>query len=154
MHRVLKTGMRKRLGLSFLLIRSAWAMLPVTLLVGLATLHGYAGPNGPTLFGFLLLGGWLLTFLFGIMQRILPFLASMHVTKASGGAPPLMSELATSAPLKLHAVCHGLALSLIALSIAIDATWLIQVGSAVGFIGAASFAWFTADIARRVFIAH
>ncbi len=152
MHRVLNTGMRKRLGLSFLLIRGAWVMLPVTLLVGLASLHGYAGPNGPTLFGFLLLGGWLLTFLFGILQRILPFLASMHVTKSAGGAPPLMSELATSAPLKLHAVCHGLALSLVALSIAVDAIWLIQVGSAVGLIGAVSFAWFTADITRRVFI--
>ena len=70
------------------------AMLPATLLVGLAALFGHAGSNGPTLFGLFLLLGWLLTFLLGILQRILPFLASMHMNK--GGMPPLMSELAGS----------------------------------------------------------
>src|SRR5262249_55970975 len=60
---VLRTGMRKRLGFSFLLIRSAWVMLPVTLLIGLASLFGYAGQNGVALFGLCLLAGWLLTFL-------------------------------------------------------------------------------------------
>jgi membrane associated rhomboid family serine protease len=36
MHVALKTGMRKRLGLSFVLVRAAWVALPVTLVVGLA----------------------------------------------------------------------------------------------------------------------
>ena len=36
MYRVLATGMRKSLGLSFVLVRVAWIMLPITLLVGLA----------------------------------------------------------------------------------------------------------------------
>jgi hypothetical protein len=55
MYRVLATGMRKRFGLSFILVRAAWIMLPITLLVGLAALYGMAGDNGATLFGFLLL---------------------------------------------------------------------------------------------------
>jgi hypothetical protein len=150
MRRVLATGMRKRLGLSFVLIRAAWTMLPLTLLVGLAALHGYAGPNGPTLFGFLLINGWLLTFLLGVLQRILPFLASMHATRAAGGAPPLMSELAASAPLKLHAACHGVAFVLIALAIAADLGALMAIGAAIGLAGALAFAWFTADVTRRL----
>ncbi|MCF8476396.1 MAG: hypothetical protein K9G60_05155, partial [Pseudolabrys sp.] len=79
MNQILKTGMRKRLGLSFVLVRVAWFMLPATLLIGLAALYGLAGDNGATLFSFLLLFGWLLTFLLAILQRIMPFLASMFV---------------------------------------------------------------------------
>jgi hypothetical protein len=150
MHRVLATGMRKRLGLSFLLIRAAWMMLPLTLLVGIAALYGLAGPNGPTLFGALLFGGWLLTFLLGILQRILPFLASMHVSRAGSGAPPLMSELAASGPLKLHALCHALALAALLAAIAIDDMRLVRIGGAIGLVGGLAFAWFTADVTRHI----
>ncbi len=150
MQHVLRTGMRKRLGLSFLLIRAAWIMLPATLLVALASLHGLAGTNGGTLFGLLLIGGWLLTFLLGVLQRILPFLASMHAPRSAGGAPPLMSELAASGPLSLHAVCHGVALLVLAASIIADVPWLARTGAATGLIGSIAFAWFTAEIVRRV----
>lgn len=147
---VLGNGMRKRLGLSFLLIRAAWIMLPVTLAVGLAALYGFAGTNGQTLFGFLLLAGWLLTFLLGVLQRILPFLASMHASPSAGGAPLLMSELAASGPLKLHAACHGIAVAILTTAIAIDAVWLVRVGSVVGLVGAVAFAWFTTEIMWHV----
>jgi hypothetical protein len=150
MQHVLGTGMRKRLGLSFVLIRAAWIMLPATLLVALASLHGLAGTNGGTLFGLLLIGGWLLTFLLGVLQRILPFLASMHAPRSAGGAPPLMSELAASGPLSLHAVCHGVALLVLAASIITDVPWLARTGAATGLIGSIAFAWFTAAIVRRV----
>ncbi len=150
MHRVLATGMRKRLGLSFVLIRTAWVMLPMTLLVGLAALYGFAGPNGPTLFGFMLIGGWLLTFLLGILQRILPFLASMHAARSAGGAPPLMSELAGSGPLKVHAICHALALAVLGLAIAVDSAGLVRIGTAAGLVGSVAFAWFTGDVTRRL----
>jgi hypothetical protein len=150
MHRTLVAGMRKRLGLSFMLIRAAWVMLPVTLVAGLAALHGISGPNGATLFGFLLLGGWLLTFLLGILQRILPFLASMHTPRAPGAAPPAMSELAASGPLVVHAICHAGAIATLALAIVIDSATLLRFGSAAGLLGAAAFLWFTADVTRRL----
>jgi hypothetical protein len=150
MHRVLAAGMRKRLGLSFVLIRAAWVMLPVTLLVGGAAAHGLAGPNGPTLFGFMLIGGWLLTFLLGVLQRILPFLASMHASRPAGGPPPLMSELARSGPLRAHAICHGIALTALAAAIAVDSAALLRIGGAIGLVGAAAFAWFTADVIRQL----
>jgi hypothetical protein len=150
----LRNGMRKRLGLSFVLIRTAWAMLPLALLVALADLYGLAGTNGHTLFGLLLLGGWLLTFLLGVLQRILPFLASMHVPRAAGGAPRLLSELAASRPLQMHAACHGGALALVVAAILVDAAWLARIGAAVGLVGALAFAWFTADVVRRLAVAR
>jgi hypothetical protein len=150
MLRVLAKGMRKRLGLSFVLVRAAWAMLPATLLVGLAALYGLAGPNGATLFGLCLLGGWLLTFLLAILQRILPFLVSMHVTSAARGGPPLLSELASATPLKIHAVCHGIALLGLAVAITIDDILLARAASAVGLAGALAFAWFSASMMGRL----
>ena len=150
MHRVLTTGMRKRLGLSFILVRAAWIMLPTTLLVGLAALYGFAGRNGGTLFGFLLLFGWLLTFLVAILQRIMPFLASMFAPPSASGRPGIVSELANVQSLKLHAVCHGLAFALIVVAILLDDTTVARFGSAVGLIGAMAFAWFTADVIRRI----
>lgn len=154
MHRALASGMRKRLGRSFVLIRASWLLLPTTLLVGLATLHGYAGVNGPTLFGFLLIGGWLLTFLLGVLQRILPFLASMHAGRPAGGGPPLTSELFAPGLLTLHAICHGLAIALLTIAIAVDVVWLARAGAAIGLIGATAFAWFTGRVVRRLVVAR
>jgi hypothetical protein len=150
MHRVLKTGMRKRLGLSFILVRASWIMLPTTLLVGLAVLYGLAGANGGTLFGFLLLFGWLLTFLIAILQRIMPFLASMFAPPPASGGPAIVSELANARPLRLQAVCHSLAVTLIVVAILLDDTTVARLGSSVGLIGAIAFAWFTADVIRRI----
>jgi hypothetical protein len=150
MHRVLKTGMRKRLGLSFILVRAAWIMLPTTLLVGLAALYGFAGRNGGTLFGFLLLFGWLLAFLLAILQRIMPFLASMFAAPPASGGPAIVSELANVRSLKLHAVCHGLAFTLLVVAILLGDTTVARLGSVVGLIGAIAFAWFTGDVIRRI----
>ena len=150
MVRVLKTGMRKRLGLSFVLVRAAWVMLPTTLLVGLAALYGLAGKNGATLFGFLLLFGWLLTFLFGILQRIMPFLASMFVPPPASSGTAIVSELAGARSLKLHAVCHAVALAVLTVAIFLDDAMIARIGSAIGLVGAIAFAWFTADIIRRM----
>lgn len=152
MHRVLADGMRKHLGLSFFLIRTAWGALILTLLVGIGSLYGYAGKNGATLFAFLLFGGWLLTFLFGILQRIMPFLASMHAARSKSGAPPLLSELAASWPLTCHAVCHGLAIIGLAVAIAFDFAWLAVPAILIGIAGAIAFVGFTADVIRRVFM--
>jgi len=150
MHHVLKTGMRKRLGLSFVLVRAAWIMLPSTLIIGLATLYGLAGNNGAALFGFLLLFGWLLTFLFAILQRIMPFLASMFVTLPARGGSAFVSELAGALSLRLHAVCHAFALATITAAIILDNAIVARVGSTIGLIGAIAFAWFTADVIRRM----
>jgi hypothetical protein len=150
MHGVLRTGMRKRLGLSFVLVRAAWIMLPASLVAGLGALYGLTGRNGGTLFGFLLLFGWLLTFLIAILQRIMPFLASMFVAPQAMGGSPVVSELANARSLRIHAVCHGVACAAIAVAILLGDAMLARLGGAVGLLGALAFAWFTADAIRRI----
>jgi hypothetical protein len=154
MYRVLKTGMRKRLGLSFVLVRVAWIILPATLVVGLAALYGFAGSNGVTLFGFMLLFGWLLTFLLAILQRIMPFLASMLVTPPARGGTAIVAELSGAPALKLHAICHALALFIFAIAIVLDNAAIGRSGGAVGLMGALAFAWLTADVIRRMLPAN
>lgn len=149
MRKTLRKGMRKRLGLPFLLIKTAWALLVLGLLVGLGVLLGAPIPNGAVLFGFLILVGWLLTFLLGILQRIMPFLASMHV-RSRAGRPPLLSELTPKRPLALHAACHLLALALISAGILLDLPQAVQAGAALGLIGAVSFAVFAGLVMRNM----
>jgi len=150
MQRALKTGMRKRQGLSFVLVRAAWASLLLSLIVGLAAVNDRAGPNGPALFGLILLGGWLLTFLLGVLQRILPFLASMHAAGPSSASPPRLSELGGTMPLKVHAVCHGLALVGLTSAILITSPAIARAASGIGLAGAIAFAVFTGGVLRRV----
>jgi hypothetical protein len=145
----LKRRMRSRLGLSFVLVRAAWACLPASLVLGAALAAGAEVPNGATLFGFLVLFGWLLTFVLGILQRIMPFLGSMHATRP-GGKPPLVSQLTLERPLQLHAGAHGVALACLALGIVFGETALIQVGAVAGTTGALAFAWFALGVVRRM----
>ncbi|MFQ5623124.1 MAG: hypothetical protein ACE5FS_06980 [Paracoccaceae bacterium] len=149
MREAFRSRMRKRLGLSFVLIRISWGFLILGLLTGLAVVLGAPLPNGPTLFGFLTLAGWLLTFLMGILQRIMPFLASMHAT-GKGGKPPSLSELTAQLPLNIHATGHVIALALCAAGIVADAPVLVRLGAVCGLIGALSFAVFAAQVIIRI----
>jgi len=144
-----RTRMRKRLGLSFVIIRTSWVFLILGLLTGLGVLLGVPIPNGTTLFGFLILVGWLLTFLMGILQRIMPFLASMHIT-GKDGKPPLLSELTAQMPLNIHAVCHLGALAFCAAGIVANAPALVSLGAASGLAGAISFAVFAALVVLKL----
>jgi len=149
MRTALHTSMRKRLGLSFLMIRASWRFLGLGLLIGLAIALGWPLPNAPALFGLVVLVGWLLTFLTGILQRIMPFLASMHASGLPGG-PPLLSSLTAEAPLKAHAICHFAALAMIAAGILFDVTLGIRIGAAIGTIGALAFAGFALNVILRL----
>ncbi|MGF1639939.1 MAG: hypothetical protein ACFCUO_03230, partial [Rhodospirillales bacterium] len=78
MTETVRTRMRKRLGAEFVFFRASWVFLPASLLVAGALVFDALPATGPALFGFVLLYGWLLTLLVGVLQRIIPFLASMH----------------------------------------------------------------------------
>lgn len=149
MRLALRRAMRKRLGLSFALIRASWGLLGLTLILAAVLLVGIPVPNAPALFGFVLLAGWLLTFLTGVLQRIMPFLATMHAADGSG-LPPVMSELAGEGPLKLHAACHFAALGGGAAGIVLDAPALVRTAAGLGALGAAAFAVFGVQIALRL----
>ena len=142
---VLRKRMRRRLDLAFLFVRIAHAVLVAGLLLGVLLILDVPVYGGWTLFGWVVVAGWLLTFLFGILQRIMPFLASMHVGKARG-RPPLLSEIGPERPLRLHASAHGAAVLLIGAGIMADANLLIQAGAAVGFLGSLAFGWFALTV--------
>lgn len=145
MRSAFQTSMRRRLGLSFLVIKMSWVMLILALLIGLAVLFGVPLANGATLFGFLLLVGWLATFLSGILQRIMPFLASMHVVNKEGKAP-LLSELTAERPLMVHATCHFAAIVFCSTGIVFDNPLIVKIGAGFGLVGALAFAAFTGYI--------
>ncbi|MFV0514828.1 MAG: hypothetical protein ACK5MY_14560 [Jhaorihella sp.] len=153
MRAALRSSMRRRLGLPFVQIRSAWGFLVLSLLLGGLLLAGVPVPNGPALFGFVLLAGWLLTFLTGVLQRIIPFLASMHAAGKSG-MPPLLSELTAENALKVHSVCHFAALAVCGVGIVLDLGLAIRAGAAIGMAGAIGFAVFTITVAVKIARRH
>lgn len=148
MNKTLKQGMRKKLGLSFILIKGAWGFLPLSLVVGAAACSGLLGAGGVVLFVFLALFGWLLTFMLGVLQRIIPFLAAMNAGR-EGGTPPRLSDLADETPLKTHAVCHFSALALVSWGIVSGHSGTVLAGGLIGLIGSLAYLWFTLDVLRR-----
>lgn len=139
MIKIYRARMRKRLGTPFLLIRIAWIMLGVTLIWGAVGSAGYWAEywpdSGYALFAVLAIVGWLLTFLAGILQRIIPFLSSMHST-GSGGVPMLVSQMADARLLDIAAAGHLGGLFFVALGIMLDRDIVIRLGAGAGFAGA------------------
>jgi hypothetical protein len=145
----LKTGMRRELGRSFTLVRISWALLVASLVAALGVAMDAPVAGVATLFGILLIGGWLLTFLVGILQRIMPFLASMHAAPGKR-LPPTPSSLTAQRPLSIHFFCHLAALGLLALAVAIDSEEVASAGALVGGVGAAAFAGFFLIVLKRM----
>jgi hypothetical protein len=148
MRRALATGMRKELGRSFVLVKVAWGALLLTLLLGGALWAGVELPRAEAAFGLALLA-WLLTFVLGILQRILPFLAALHAA-AGKRRGPTASMLTHERALKAHFACHLAALAGLALALALDAGWLARLAALVGLAGAAAFAFFHLHLLRKL----
>ena len=144
----LRSGMRRELGRSFRLVRIGWALLVASLAAALAVVLDAPWSGTATLFGIVLIPGWLLTFLLGILQRILPFLASMHA--ARGSRPPTPSSLSAERPLAIHFVCHLAALALLVLAVVADSALVAAAAAGVGAAGALAFGVFYAVLLRRM----
>jgi len=149
MRTALATGLRRELGRSFRLVRIGWVMLGVSLLLALAI--AFDAPNDALglLWGLAAIGGWLLTFLLGILQRIVPFLASMHAPRGRGRAPT-PSALTADRPLAVHFVCHLVALAGLAIGIVADSALATALAAAIGLAGSLAFALFFVIVLRRV----
>ncbi len=102
MHGALRSGMRRWQGTSFVLVRIGWSALSASLLAALA-LALRADEAWPALrtFTVALAVGALLSLLFGMLSRIVPFLASMHAAPGRRGAPP-PSALSADGALAWH----------------------------------------------------
>jgi hypothetical protein len=149
MQQALRTGMRRELGRSFTLVRIGWAGLVASLAAALGVVFDAPLAGLATLFGLALIVGWLLTFLLGILQRILPFLASMHLARGSK-RPPTPSSLSADRPLAVHFFCHLAALAGLALAIMADSPPIAALAATVGAIGATAFGVFFVTLLRRM----
>lgn len=150
--KVLATRMRKKLEPFFRLLAAGWVSLLLSLAAALALALGAPLDRAAPLWGLLLVFGWLLSFATGILQRIMPFLASMH-SGARGGKPILLSRLTHQPLLTIHAVAHGAAVAALAVSVLADLPGLALAGAVGGLGGALAFAAFAAVLARR-YLAH
>lgn len=148
MAQALRSGMRQALGRSFVLIRVSWAGLLASLALGLLLVLQAPVPRLAQWFGLCLIGLWLLSFLLGMLQRILPFLAAMH--GGSGRRAHTPSSLSFDPALRVHFACHLAALALLALAFAADSHWLQLAAGLVGAAGALAFAVFYGVLLQRM----
>lgn len=149
MRRALATGMRKDLGRAQRLMQIGWGGLALALAIALAIVLGAPADRFGRLFGVAVVGVWLLSFLFGILQRILPFLASMHAAQGQK-RPPTPSALTLERPLAWHFHAHLAALALLAAAAVADSSWLAAAAGAVGLAGALAFGWFFVVLMQRL----
>jgi len=146
LERSLRARLRPALGPAFVLVRVSWACLAASLALAAAMAFGWAPPRAGVVFVVLLVPGWLLTFVLAVLQRIVPFLASVH----AGAGAPLASALTPQGPLAAHRVLHLAALCGLLLAVALDAPWLAQAAAAAGFAGALAFGGFFASVLLRL----
>jgi hypothetical protein len=147
MAQALRSGLRPALGRSFVLIRVSWAGLLASLALGLMLVLQAPVPRLAQWFGLCLIGLWLMSFLLGMLQRILPFLAAMH--GGSGRRAHTPSSLSFDPALRGLFACHLAALALLALAFAADSRWPMLAASLVGAVGAMAFAIFYGVLLQR-----
>lgn len=145
----LRAGMRRELGQSFRLVRIAWGLLVASLIAALALVLDAPCEGTTALFGATLIAGWLLTFLLGVLRRIVPFLASMHAAPGRR-LPPTPSGLTAKRPLAIHFFCHLAALSLLGVAVVMNNPWIIGGAALLGAAGAAAFGGFFVIVLRRM----
>jgi hypothetical protein len=149
MEGALRKRLRPQLGPAFLLVRVAWACLLASLALALLLASQWAPPRAAALFGVLLLPGWLLTFLLAVLQRIVPFLATVHAGGQGRGAP-LVSSFTPARPLAAHRNLHLGALALLLVAAATGADWLLRVAAAAGLAGALAYGAFFIRVLARL----
>lgn len=149
MRTALRTGMRQELGRSFVLVKIGWAGLAASLALALALVLEAPVPRLEAWFGLCVIGVWLLSFVLGMLQRILPFLAAMHAA-GSGRRAPTPSSLTHERALAIHFRCHLAALAGLGAAIALDSAWLAVLAAAVGAAGAVAFCWFAGTVLARL----
>ncbi|HMA07872.1 MAG TPA: hypothetical protein VKP68_08420, partial [Ramlibacter sp.] len=149
MARTLRTGMRRELGRSFALVKIGWGGLAASLVLALALVLELPIPRLPAWLGLCLVGVWLLSFLLGMLERILPFLGAMYAAGTARRAPT-PSALTDERALRVHFACHVAALAGLALALAAGSAWIATAAALVGVVGALAFCVFYARLLARM----
>ncbi|MDK9720855.1 MAG: hypothetical protein OEL53_06690 [Rhodospirillales bacterium] len=145
---VYKKRLRKRTGFFFLPIWTGLAMGPLAILCGLAALFDLFA-NAGVLFLWVSVAGWLLTFLMGVLQRIMPFLASMHSVTAMGRTP-LLSQLMAEGWAKAHFALHLTAVISVGAGLVVESPLAVRLGAAAGLLGALAMSAYGLELFKRV----
>jgi len=151
MRRILSKRMKDNLGTAFILIRASWVGLILVAVAVVAALFFPDWERWHVLIGWLALVGWLLTLLMGILQRVIPFLASMNSGRG-GGLPVPTSRLTHDGLFSAHMYLHLTAVVLGGMAIVMGMPELMIGASFAGSIGACIFlsaAIITAQRLRR-----
>jgi hypothetical protein len=149
MERSLHARLRPRLEPSFLLVRVSWACLIGCLVLAALMALDLAPARAPLVFALLLVPGWLLTFLLGVLQRIVPFLASVHASASDRGTP-IIAALTPLRLLAAHRLLHVAALALLLAAALTGQTALAAAGAACGFAAATLFSGFFVFVLCKV----
>jgi hypothetical protein len=144
MERSLRARLRPKLEPSFLLVRVSWGCL-----IACLVLAALGFPGGTLLFVIALVPGWLLTFLLGVLQRIVPFLASVHASSSDRGTP-IIAALTPARLLAAHRVLHLAALALLFAAALTGQAALAAAGAACGLAAATLFSAFFAFVLFKV----
>jgi len=144
MERSLRARLRPRLEPSFLLVRVSWGCL-----IACLALAALGFPGGPLLFVIALVPGWLLTFLLGVLARIVPFLASVHASSSDRGTP-IIAALTPARLLAAHRLLHLAALALLVAAALTGQAVLAAAGAACGLASAALFSAFFVFVLCKV----
>lgn len=148
MRAVVAKRLRRRMGPEFILIGASWAALLLALPGAAGAALGLIPETGAALVIVLVLYGWLLSLLTGVLQRILPFLASMQAARAQARslAP---AKLVEERALRVHLYGHLGGLGAVAAGTAVAMPGVIIAGAAAGTLGALGFAWFALTVLLR-----
>lgn len=149
LERSLRARLRPPLGAAFVLVRVSWLCLAASLALGGALALALVPEHLAVLYGVLLVPGWLLTFLLAVLQRIVPFLASVHAG-AVGRGPALVSAMTPERALIAHRVLYLGALGLLVAGVAIEGAALTRIAAGLGLAAAIVFGAFFVSVLLRL----
>lgn len=148
MFTILKGRIRTRLGPEWIAIRFSWVMLPLSLLLVIGAQWTDNKANITELSILIAVLGWLVSFIIGILQRIIPFLLSMQIARQTG-MPELPSKLASEKLTRLIGPLHITAVGITGVAVMIDNSLLLQFGSLIGLASGLSFLTFLIIAIKR-----
>ncbi|NMF91233.1 hypothetical protein [Aromatoleum petrolei] len=98
----------------------------------------------PLLAGILILHGGFVSVIIGMMYKIIPFLAWLHLTQDVGKAPN-MKKLQPDSPIRRHLALHAVALAALLVAALVGNHWLIRIA---GLLVVAEFGFLLSNIVK------
>jgi hypothetical protein len=148
MARMLRHGMRRSQGRALTLVKIGWVGLALSVACAAVLWFELPLPRAAGWFGWSL-GLWLLSMLFGMLQRILPFLGAMHAPAVRRRAPT-PSALTHEPALRVHFACHLGAFAGLGLALLADNAIVTVAACTCGAAGALAYGWFYLNVLRRM----